>query len=393
VWYYYTKKQQFFAKVMECEANEALVVDNGSETIKAGFSGDDAPCSVLMSLVGRPRPEVKHAHNKEVYVGNETQVKCSELKLTSPIEGGIITSWAWDDMEKIWHHTYYNELRVAPEEHTVMLTESPLNRKANREHMARIHFENFSVPAMHVQNECELSLYASGRTTGCVFDSGDGASNVVSVYEGWAIPKAVRRVRVAGRDLTEWMAGLLRKKGYTFQDTFYPGRKIVRDIKEKLCYVAVDYGNEMKKARGSAGLAKDYTLPDGNVIQVNTARFNCPEAFFKPEFVASRGCYGLNYNIADAIQKCMDIRKDLFQNIVCSGGSTMFDGLAERIVEEITALCDRTMIVKTIALQERKHSVWIGGSILSALATFQSMWIAKAEYDEAGPTVVHRKTF
>jgi len=377
--------------MMEGEDKAALVVDNGSGMVKAGMAGDDAPRSVFPSIVGRPKvkPTMVGADNKEVYVGDEAQVKRGVLKLAYPIEHGIVTSW--DDMEKIWHHTYYNELRVAPEEHSVMLTEAPLNPKANRERMTQIHFETFSVPAMYVQIQAVLSLYASGRTTGCVFDSGDGVSHTVPVYEGYALPHAIKRLDLAGRDLTEWMMKCLMEKGYTFTTT--AEREVVRDVKEKLCYVAIDYDEEMKKAKGSADLAKDYELPDGNVIQVDTARFKCPEALFQPSMLGKEAD-GIHQTCFSTIMACdVDIRKDLYQNVVCSGGSTMYEGLPERLGKEITALAPPTMTVKIIAPPERKYSVWIGGSILSALGTFQSMWITKAEYGEAGPAVVHRKCF
>jgi len=294
---------------------------------------------------------------------------------------------SWDKMEKIWHHTYYNELRLAPEEHPVMLSEFILNPKKNREAMTQIHFESFDVPAMYVQNQAALSLYASGRTTGCVFDSGYGLSRTVSIFKGQAVRHSVQYLDIAGRDLNQWMVKCLQENGYNLNTN--AEREMARDMKEKLAYVAMDYDKELKS--GGTKFERDYELPCGNVIRVDDARFKCPEVLFQPSMIG-KNSVGIHQTTYNSIMTCdVTIRKELYANIVCSGGTTMLTGLAKRLSKEVAALAPPTVSIKIFAPPERKFSAWIGGSILTALESFKSMWITKSEYDDAGANIVHRK--
>ena len=372
------------------EKGNIIVVDNGSHMIKAGFALDDSPRAVFPSVVGRPRHSgvMVGMRQRDIFVGDEAQVKRGILSIRYPIEHGIVSNW--DDMECIWHHAFYEELRVAPEECTVLQTEVPLNPKANKEKTTQIMFETFNIPFLHQCITPLLSLYASGRTTGLVIDSGGGVSHVVPIFKHHACTHAIQRHDIAsGRDLTEYLMKILSRWIYSF--TTSAEREIVRDIKEKLCYVSIDFNQELLNSSSDSSVERNYELPDGTVLTVGNERFRCTEPIFNPSLLG-KSCVGLQDLVYGAVMKCdIDLRNYLLRNILLSGGNTMFPGLKERVTKEVTCLVNTGVEVKVTAPPERRLSSWIGGSILASLSDFHKVCISKEEYDEYGPSLVHRK--
>jgi len=371
------------------ENSNPVVIDNGSAMCRAGFGGDDAPRTAFPAVVGRPSPDGLMAKMPQdsTFVGDEALANRGMLTLKYPIEHGVVTNW--DDMEKIWHHTFYNELRVVPEEHPVLLTEAPLNPKANREKLTQIMFENFSVPGLYVASPGTLSLYSAGRTTGIVLDCGEGVSCSTPIYEGYSLSDGITRFNVAGAEVTSELRRRLAERRLNLTST--AEREILRDIKEKVCYVALNYADELKEASD-----KTYELPDGEIITIRGEdRISCPETLFSSADAVylSRDTFeGIHSMVYASIIKCdADLHAGLFGNIILAGGTTMLPGIQERMTKEMQALVPPTMQIKVVAPPERKHSVWIGGSILASLSTFQQMWISKQEYDDSGPSIVHRK--
>ena len=370
-----------------------VIIDNGSGVIKAGFAGDNQPCCKFPSIVGVPRTDKQMVgvESKSEYIGDEAQKMRGVLKLSYPIASGIVQDW--NLMEKVWQYCFQNELRVESSERKVLLTEAPGNPKANREKMTELMFETFQVQGLYVIIQAVLSLYSNGRTTGCVVDSGDGVTHTVPVYEGFSIPHAVKKNFIAGRAITTHMVDLLTADGIQEQGGQSAWLQIVRSIKEKTAFVALDLEETKAKAKSSSEISMVYELPDGQNITVNTPRFMAPEALFNPSLIKEGDeALGMHEMCYKSIQECdTDIRTDLLNNIILSGGSTLYEGLPDRLEKEVDALAPKTGQVKIIASKDRYYSVWTGGSTLCSLATFDAQWITREEYEENGKEIVHRK--
>ncbi|ELU06547.1 hypothetical protein CAPTEDRAFT_185824 [Capitella teleta] len=371
------------------EAAANIIIDNGSGMIKAGFAGEALPRVKFPSIVGWPkhRKVIINNQNKECYFGDEADEHRGVLTLRYPVEHGIVTNW--DEMTRVWDYTFKQELRVNPADHPVMLTDSPLNPKSCRQKTAEVMFETFNVPALYIATQAVLSLYSSNMMSGLVIDSGDGVTHTVPVYEGYAIPHCISRIDIAGRDLTFYLCRLLRERGFSFVST--AEHQIVRSIKEKLCYVSQSFDEEVQ-AYAAQPIDAPYQLPDGQLLHLGTERFRCPEALFRPHLLGIESP-GIGEMAHSSVMRCdIDLRRTLLSGVLLTGGTMMFPGMERRLEDDLITMMDkRDVQVEVRAPPERQHAVWIGGSILSSLGTFQNLWVTRQLYDEYGPGVVHRK--
>ncbi|XP_078054854.1 actin-5-like [Mustelus asterias] len=373
------------AAEVESEANPncfilrtgALVIDMGSGLCKAGFAGQPRPDSVVGSILGYPRGKSKRCN---IAVGRMVSTE-PDLKLVQPTRQGIIVDWT--AAEDLLRHAFYEDLKVSPEDHAILISDPPLCPTTNREKVAEFLFERFNVPAMHVSHQWVLAVYSYGKTTGLVVDSGDEVTHSVPVHEGYNMPDAISRIDLGGHDLTTYLMKLLSEAGNAFHEK---GKYLVEDIKQKCCYVTIDYANEGTHL-------VDYELPDGHIITIGTERFKCPEALFNPSVMESSQ-EGIHIMVSNSLKRVQpQFRQLMYENVLLSGGSTLFDGFNIRFRKEIFHFAPNDIKTKIHAVPERKFAVWIGGSILASLHAFQSLWVRKEDYTEHGPLIVHRRCY
>jgi actin, other eukaryote len=276
-------------------------------------------------------------------------------------------------MEKIWNHTFHNELKVNPEEHPVIMNEEMGNSRSNREKTTQIMFETFNIPAFHLAQSSVLELYASGKITGTILSVGHTKSDVACIYQGNLLPKG-EISHLGGRELNKHLQTMLNKSGYNFVTN--TDLEIVNEIKENICYV--------KNSKDLGDL--DFKLPDGQKIILGKERYLTTELLFDTSKV------GAELSLQEIVSNCIKSQsnqinaEELFKNVIVTGGGSMFEGIAERLETELKNYSEKA---KVLAPPERRFCHWIGESVLCSLNSFQSKWVTKKQYDENGLDIIN----
>jgi actin len=376
---------------MEEEVKSVVVIDNGSNTIKAGFAGDDAPRTIFSSQIGYSKnsPINLAMDERNYYVGDEAKEKRGRLQIKHPFHDSLVDDWK--DAENLWSYTFFNALKVCPEEVYAVITESPMNPRKYREKTMESLFELFNLEGVYLASKSLLSLYSVGKTTGCVIDSGKGMTFTVPIYEGYASPNTMISLNVGGRHLDTHLNKILFEKGYEFTTPLE--LELLSEIKEKLCSVNNGKKDIFTKERKLDHEFKTYYLPDDSVVRLGHEKQIVPEILFNPGIIGLNEA-GVHENCFKSIMKTnTEIRAEMFENIVLAGGNTLFEGMKERITSEISDVAPTKTRIKVYDHPERLYSSWIGGSIIGNMDTFKYLCIDRKEYEECGARIVNDKIF
>eukprot|EP00330_Aristerostoma_sp_ATCC50986_P000497 CAMPEP_0114580486 /NCGR_PEP_ID=MMETSP0125-20121206/4761_1 /TAXON_ID=485358 ORGANISM="Aristerostoma sp., Strain ATCC 50986" /NCGR_SAMPLE_ID=MMETSP0125 /ASSEMBLY_ACC=CAM_ASM_000245 /LENGTH=301 /DNA_ID=CAMNT_0001772075 /DNA_START=47 /DNA_END=952 /DNA_ORIENTATION=+ len=289
-------------------------------------------------MVGRPMlrydEKIEGIELKSIMVGDEAAPYRSMLELSHPIDEGVVKDW--DDMEIIWDYAFNKKMKINPEESRVLMTEAALNPIKNREKTCEILFEKFGISQIQMGVQALLAIFAEGLYSAAVLDSGDGVTHCIPIYDGKILKHQVERINIAGRHVTNYLVKLLLMRGYAFNST--ADFETVREIKEKSCFASCDIGLDRKLSKETTAHIEEYRLPDQTLIKIEKERFEAPELMFNPLGAGfeMRSCHEL---VFECINACpMDCRPSLYENIVLSGGTTMFPGFPTRLENEVTAL-------------------------------------------------------
>ena len=372
-----------------------IIIDIGSSEIRAGFGSEEKPKVLIKNYFGEPKFkkiirtfDLKGKEKTDQYLGEECDKFLGLIKLNYPVVHGSFQRE--EDILTIFS-SIFSKLGINSQEmkeHPVLITEPILNPYTNREKITHSLLDNLGVPAIFFASQPLLSLFSTSSISGTVLESGEGVTQSCVVYEGYSITSTYERYNYGGKEVSEYLKHLLKKRGYHFYNS--TEIKLMNDIKENFCYFDINRKNYPEKSFNIQ--PTQYYLPDGSNISITDEKILAPEMLFNPEFMGKE-YLGFADMIKSSIDKT-DIKKIAYENIWLSGGNTLFKQLKEKLIEELKINLDKNIGINIYENEKIKpqYRCWMGGNIISTLEIFKKMWVTKNEWDEKGSEIIHVKT-
>lgn len=412
----------------------ALVFDPGHFSLRVGYAGEDCPKAEIPTFVGTSPDENSDSMDTGEAAKTKKKFHIDTTSINFPKAGmdvgtymrdGMVTDW--DMFEQVLDYSYKKIIQSQSEEHPVLFSEAPWNKKDRREQLCEIMFEKYNVPAFFLVKNAVLSAFANGRSTALVVDSGATHTSAIPVHDGYVLQHAIVKSPLGADFLTGQCQQFLQDSGLEIIPPYmikekkevtegqkaqwtkksvlpevtkswhdYQVREVVRDFQQEVLQVH-DAPYQEEIVGQIPGVPHEF--PNGYNLEYGAERFKIAEALFDPGRVI-RGTntgtmLGAGHVVTTSVGMCdVDLRPALYGNVVVTGGNTCLNGFIERLNRDLSIKTPSTMRFKLIAAngpQERRYGSWIGGSILASLGSFQQMWVSKQEYDEGGRSQVDRK--
>ncbi|CAD8078966.1 unnamed protein product [Paramecium primaurelia] len=391
----------------EYDQKDIVVIDNGTDTIKVGISGEDYPRLIYDNKCGSHsvQNDNDNPNNKpQLLFGQDLKKVVKEKKLnvqlSNPIKDGKIDNV--ESMKEFWQYILEDGLQISElQQVNLLIIDQVKNSKEYKSKLAEVFFDYLKVQSVLFMNSASLSLFSTGLVSGLSIELGHAVNTVVPIYQGFPIMHALEFSHISGAEITQCLENDL--KAYELLlDKFSEEEKlwIIKDIKEKMCYIASDYEMQINSEDNFTEEERSYELPDEQVIHITPQiRYHCSEALFNSAIV-NKNSFSLPQMIVNSILRCdKELRQELVSNMVLGGGTSMFQGLISRLQDDICQIYPGGAMrseFNFVADFQRKYSAWIGGSMLGSLKTFQSLAINKQEYEEnpeGKMSLIHKRTF
>ena len=422
-----------------------IVIDNGGHTCKVGFAGEDKPTRLMPNQLAKSKTEHK------VFVGDQFSAcqDFSALQYRLSLERGCLVNW--DTQAEVWSRAFGPEvLKVNPADCTLLLSETPMQPTSIQDTLDEMLFEHFgfhayctrpapALAALALQQQQQQALPPSAadsearppRPATLVVDAGFSSTHCVPIFGGTPLNFAAKRLNVGGKMLTNHLKTLVSFRSYNVMEETY----LMNDVKERLCYVSLDFDNELALTRWKGKknpLRREFVMPDyvtnfhgqirnpndpaptdgskdasstapppkkkahtaasdEQVLKLANERIAVPEVLFAPTELGIEQA-GVAECVVQSVEACLpDLRDALYGNIVLTGGSVQFPGFAERVKRELRTLIPAETELDVTMAADPICAAWKGGSIFAASANYPTQLVTRAEYQEYGHALCRRR--